>query len=189
MSAGPVRGHGSARSRRYSGGMTSFNLRALRLRSGEQYRDEVDVDVAPLEFGGERYVPVPETIPAELTVSRASTGTVFELRFRGRLHGPCQRCLGDAVMDREVSAREYQASSRDAADELRSPYIHEDRLDVSAWARDALALDLPEQIHCRPDCAGLCPVCGQDLNTEPHEHEEEQADPRWAALAELREKL
>jgi uncharacterized protein len=189
MSRDLVRGHGSDRSRRYAGDMTSFNLRALRLRSGEQYRDEVDVDLAPLELGGQRYVPVPETIPAELTVSRASTGTVFELRFRGRLHGPCQRCLGDAVLDRDVSAREYQASSRDAADELRSPYIDEDRLDLSAWARDALALDLPEQILCRPDCAGLCPVCGRDLNAEPHEHDEERADPRWAALAELREKL
>ena len=62
-------------------------------------------------------------------------------------------------------------------------------LDVHGWARDAIALALPEQILCRPDCKGLCPVCGKDLNLEPHEHEEEDADPRWAALAELREKL
>jgi uncharacterized protein len=169
--------------------MTSFNLRALKLRSGEQYRDEVDVELAPLEFGGQRYLPVPEKLTAELAVSRASTGTVFELRFRGRLHGPCQRCLEDAVIDQGISAREYQASSPDAVDELSSPYIVEDRLDLSSWARDALALDLPEQILCRPDCAGLCPVCGKNLNDEPHEHEEEQADPRWAALADLREKL
>ena len=45
-------------------------------------------------------------------------------------------------------------------------------LDVGAWARDQLALALPDQILCRPDCAGLCPVCGKNLNVEPHEHEE-----------------
>jgi uncharacterized protein len=169
--------------------MTSFNLRTLKLRSGEQYQDEQDVQLSPLEFGGQRYLPVPETVPAELRVSRASTGTVFELEFAGRLHGPCQRCLADAVVERRISTREYQASSPDAADELQSPYIRDDRLDLSQWARDALALDLPEQILCRSDCAGLCPECGKDLNLEPHVHEEERIDPRWAELEKLRGQL
>ena len=169
--------------------MSSFNLRQLRLRSGEQYRDEQEITLEPLEFGGERYLPVPEKVPAELAISRASTGSVFELRFSVRLHGPCQRCLGDAVLDVSISAREYHAASADASEELRTPYVVDDRLDLSAWARDAVALSLPEQILCRPDCAGLCPECGKDLNLEPHEHEEEHSDPRWAALAELRDRL
>jgi uncharacterized protein len=169
--------------------MTSFNLRQVKLRSGEQYRDEQEVELEPFVFGGERYLPVPERVAAELTISRASTGTVFELRFPARIHGPCQRCLSDAVVDTRIDAREYQATNPGASDELRTPYVKDDRLDLSAWARDALALALPEQILCRPDCAGLCPVCGQDLNREPHEHEEEVADSRWAALAELRDKL
>jgi uncharacterized protein len=169
--------------------MTSFNLRALKLRSGEQYQDEPEVQLSPLELGGQRYLPVPEKVPAELRVSRASTGTVFELDFTGRLHGPCQRCLADAVVERRIRTREYQASSPDAADDLQSPYVHHDRLDLSQWARDALVLELPVQILCRPDCAGLCPVCGKDLNVEPHEHEEEQLDPRWAELEKLRGQL
>jgi uncharacterized protein len=169
--------------------MTSFNLRSLKLRSGEQYQDEQEIQLTPLEFGGQRYLPIPEQVPAELRITGASTGTVFELDFNVRLHGPCQRCLADAVLDRRIRGREYHASSRDADEELRSPYISDDRLDLSAWARDAIALDLPEQILHDPDCAGLCPVCGKDLNVEPHEHEEQQSDPRWEALAELREKL
>ena len=68
------------------------------------------------------------------------------------------------------------------SDEYRS-YL----LDLSAWARDAIALALPDQILCRDDCAGLCPECGKDLNAEPHEHVEERTDPRWAALESLRE--
>jgi uncharacterized protein len=147
------------------------------------------VQLSPLELGGQRYLPVPEKVPAELRVSRASTGTVFELDFSGRLHGPCQRCLADAVVERRIRTREYHAASPDAADDLQSPYVHDDRLDLSQWARDALALELPVQILCRPDCAGLCPVCGKDLNLEPHEHEEEQLDPRWAELEKLRGQL
>ena len=169
--------------------MTSFNLRALKLRSGEQFQDEVEVQLSPLEFGGQRYLPVPETVAAELRATQTSNGTVFELDFVGRLHGPCQRCLADAVVERRIRTREYHASSRDADDELRSPYVYEDKLDLSAWARDALALDLPEQILHDPDCAGLCPVCGQDLNVEPHEHDDVRSDPRWAALEALRGKL
>jgi len=169
--------------------MKHFDLRRVKLRSGEQYRDQLDVALEPLEFGGERYLPVPERVPAELVVTRASTGTIFELRFEGRLHGPCQRCLADAVLDLPISAREYQATNPGASDELRSPYVSENRLDLSAWARDALVLALPVQIVCRADCAGLCPVCGADLNAEPHEHQEERTDPRWEALAELRDKL
>ena len=169
--------------------MTSFNLRQLKLRSGEQYRDAHDVDLEPFTLGGERYLPVPERVTGELTISRASTGTVFELSFPARLHGPCQRCLGDAVVETRISAREYQATSPEESDELRSPYVRDDRLDLSGWARDALALAVPERILCRPDCAGLCPVCGKDLNLEPHEHEEEHSDPRWAALAQLRDQL
>jgi DUF177 domain-containing protein len=169
--------------------MTSFNLRALKLRSGEQYQDEQEVQLSPLELGGQRYLPVPEKVPAELRVSRASTGTVFELDFSSRLHGPCQRCLADAVVERSIRTREYQAASPDAADDLQSPYVHTDRLDLSHWANDALALELPVQILCRPECAGLCPVCGKDLNVEPHEHEETQLDPRWAELEKLRGQL
>ncbi len=169
--------------------MKSFNLRSVKLRSGEESRDAIELELSPLEYGGQRYIPVPEKVPAELALSRATTGTVFELRFGARLHGPCYRCLGDAVLDVPVDAREYQATSPTDDDELRTPYLADEKLDLEAWARDAIALELPEQILCRPDCKGLCPVCGKDLNVEPHEHEEEHVDSRWAALAELRDKL
>jgi len=168
--------------------MTSFSLRSIRLRPGEEYRDEKEVELEPLQLGGQRYLPVPEKVHAELVVSRVSGGTVFELRYRTRLHGPCYRCLADAVVDAEIAAREYQATSPDS-DELRTPYLAKDQLDLTAWARDALALELPDKILCRSGCAGLCPVCGRDLNVDPHAHEDEELDSRWAALSELKDRL
>jgi len=167
----------------------TFNLRTLKLRPGEEYRDEVELELEPFELGGQRYLPVPEKVPAELAISRASTGTLFELRFGIRLHGPCYRCLDDAVLDLPISAREYQATNPGDAEELTTQYVVDDRLELAAWARDATALALPDKILCRPDCAGLCPVCGRDLNDEPHTHDEEAVDPRWSGLAELRDRL
>jgi uncharacterized protein len=169
--------------------VTTFNLRNVKLRPGEQFRDVVEVDLHPLELGGERYVPVPERPEAVLTLSQTSSGLVLELELETRVLGPCMRCLADAGLDVHVSSREYQASSPGESDELTTPYIVDDRLDLSAWAHDAVALALPDKILCRDDCAGLCPVCGRDLNREPHEHEGEAADPRWAPLSELRDRF
>jgi uncharacterized protein len=168
--------------------MTMFDLRNVRVRSGEEHREAVEVMIAPVEFGGQRYVAVPDEVPTELAVTRASTGWVFDSRLSVRLHGPCVRCLADAVVEETLVLREYQATSPDS-EELTTPYLVDDRLDLSAWVRDSLILALPDKILCRPDCAGLCPVCGKDLNREPHEHVEEEPDPRWAALAKLRDRL
>ncbi len=168
--------------------MTVFDLRNVRVRSGEEHREEVEVEIAPIELAGERYVAVPEKVPAELAITRASTGWVFDLGLSVRLHGACMRCLGDAVAEETLRLREYQATSPDS-DELTTPYLTDSRLDLSAWARDALILALPDKILCRPDCAGLCPVCGKDLNVEPHEHGEDDPDPRWAVLERLKDRL
>jgi uncharacterized protein len=169
--------------------VTTLNLRALKLRPGEEYRDEHETALEPLDLGGQRYLPVPDQVGAAVVINRVPSGTVFSLSFPVRLHGPCYRCLNDAVLDLAVSSREYQATDPKESDELSTPYVQDDRLDLSAWARDAISLMLPDKILCRPDCAGLCPVCGRDLNLEPHEHEEDRDDPRWAALAELKDRL
>ena len=168
--------------------MTTLNLRTIKLRSGEQFRDELEIEVEPLEIGGQNYLPVPQKVPAEVTITRASTGTVFELSYRVRLHGPCYRCLEDAALELPISGREYQATTPES-DEMRTPYLDDDKLDLSGWARDALALALPDKILCKPDCAGICPVCGKDLNAEPHEHDEPTSDSRWSALEGLKERL
>ena len=166
--------------------MTTFDLRTLRLRSGDQARERVEIDLEPLLLAGQTYEPRPTPAPAELTVTRASSGTVLELALDVTLAGPCFRCLADAELPLSLRLREYQATKPEG-DEDRTEYLEDDRLDLSAWARDAIALALPDQILCREDCAGLCPVCGKDFNAEPHEHTEERLDPRWAKLSELRQ--
>jgi uncharacterized protein len=169
--------------------VTVFNLNKVKLRAGEQFRENVDVQLEPLILGGQEYLPVPDEVPSELTITKATSGSVYTLAYTVHLHGPCFRCLRDSTIELRIYATEYQAVKPAGDEELESPYITEDLLDLSAWARDALSLELPEKILHSPDCAGLCPVCGKDLNEEPHTHDELAADPRWAALDELRGQL
>jgi uncharacterized protein len=169
--------------------MTTFSLRTVKLRPGEQFRDVRSVDLEPLELGGQRYVPLPESPDAALSLTQTSSGLVLELELDVRVVGPCMRCLADAGLDVRVAGREYQATSPGESDELTTPYVADSKLDLSAWAHDAVALALPDKILCREDCAGLCPVCGKDLNREPHEHEGEELDPRWTVLSELKNRL
>ena len=166
--------------------MTTFDVRKLRLRAGDQVRERVEIDLEPLHLAAQEYDPRPNPVAADLLVTRASSGTVLELAFDVTLDGPCFRCLEEAELTLRLRLREYSATNPQSEDE-RTEYLVDDELDLSAWAHDAVALALPEQILHDPDCAGLCPVCGKNLNVEPHEHVEETVDPRWAALSELRE--
>jgi uncharacterized protein len=112
-------------------------------------------------------------------------GYALRLRFRAALNGPCMRCLKDAAPSIEVEAREVDRPGE--GEELESPYVRDEVLDLAAWARDAFALGAPIQVLCRDDCAGLCAVCAADLNEAGPEHSHEgPPDPRWAKLRELK---
>jgi uncharacterized protein len=163
-----------------------FELGRLGLSSGEGRRLELHTHVDALDFGGERYEVLPPLLPVRLDVSRTTgNGYALRLRFSAGLSGPCMRCLEPAAPDIEVDAREV--SQPGGGEELQSPYVAgEDELDLAAWTRDALVLALPAQITCRPDCAGLCPRCGANLNEDPDHHHEPEPDQRWAKLSEIR---
>jgi uncharacterized protein len=165
---------------------TIVDLARLSLSHGEGARLDLPVELEPLELGGQTYAPPAEALGARLDVSRPSGGYAFRLRFPLRVAGPCMRCLEDAAVETEVDAREVDQSDTED-EELRSPYVTDDELDLGRWAHDAAILALPNQILCRPDCAGLCPVCGESLNdADPAAHEHDTGtDPRWSKLKEL----
>jgi len=163
----------------------SFDLAGLRLTSGEGRRIDVNVGIEPFALGSDTYTVEPALIPVELQVSKTTgNGYALRLKFEASLDGPCMRCLEPATPSFTVEAREI--SQPGSGDELDSPYVQEGTLDLGAWARDALALTLPASVLCQPDCAGLCPVCGENLNTAGPDHQHQpEPDPRWAKLSEI----
>ncbi len=163
-----------------------FDLAGLRLSAGEGRRLELDVRIEPLMLGSERYEVRPERVPVEL---ERLAHDRRRLRAAGcaskpRCRGPCMRCLEPACPAVAVEAREVDRPG--GGDELDSPYVSGETLDLAGWARDAFALAMPAKVLCRDDCAGLCPVCAANLNEAGPEHRHEPApDPRWAKLREL----
>ena len=161
-----------------------FDLGRLQLQPGMGRRLELAVSFEPFAFGGQTYAVPQREVPAILDLSRMTSGGYsMRLRFEAELSGPCMRCLQPATPAFSVDSREVHQPG--GGDEMASPYVNgDDELDLQGWARDALVLELPATILHAPDCAGLCPECGKDLNVEPHEHEK-PPDPRWAALRDL----
>jgi uncharacterized protein len=166
--------------------ITTIDLGRLGLSYGEGARLDVPVRIEPMELGGQSYAVEPASFEAQLDISRLSSGFAFHLRFPVRIGGSCMRCLEAAAVEVEIDAREVEQLGAED-EELRSPYVADNELDVSRWARDATVLAIPSRILCRPDCAGLCPVCGESLNdADPAAHEHDSGgDPRWAKLRDL----
>jgi uncharacterized protein len=153
----------------------TIDLARIAPAPGDGKRLDLDVVPGELAYGDVTYAVEGETATARLDVSRTAAGFALHLRFAAEVGGACVRCLEHAQVRLDVDA-------------LRSPYVDGDELDVRAWAHDALALAMPGQFLCRPDCAGLCPVCGKSLNdADPSDHQHARApDPRWDKLRELK---
>jgi uncharacterized protein len=163
----------------------TFDLAALRMTAGEGRSIELEQALQPFEFAGQPYAVMPAQIPLRLDISRAAhSGWALRLRFEVTLEGPCMCCLEPAAPRFAIDAREFDQPG--GGEELESPYVTDQEVDIAAWSRDALALALPAQLLCRVDCAGLCAVCGENLNEAGPEHgHEAEPDPRWAKLREL----
>ena len=171
-------------------GRHDFDLASLRLSPGEGRRLDLTTVIEPLVLGSETYGA--ESAGGRGRCARAAErlandrgGYALLLRFSANVVGPCMRCLKPASPRVEVEAREVDRPG--SGDELDSPYVRDETLDLAGWARDSFALATPAKILCTEDCAGLCPVCAADLNEAGPEHHHEAApDPRWAKLRELK---
>jgi len=164
------------------------NLAGLSLSPGQAGRIDLEVGLDPVHLGTETYA-VPEGAgEVRLDVSRTmGGGYALRLRMEAGLEGPCVRCLEDSRQVLEIDAREVdQPSAED--EEMQSPYVEDGEVDVEHWANDAVVLALPAKPLCRPDCAGLCPVCGDSLNdADPKAHRHPSGgDPRMAKLRDLK---
>ena len=165
-----------------------LDLRELGRRAGgkRDYRREL---TAPDHFGLDM-IGVPEGAPLVLNVRLESVteGVLATGRVTGEVAGECGRCLNgftDALDVDFVELFAYPDSiTEETTDSDEIPRLKGDHLDLEPVVRDAVVLSLPLTPLCAPDCAGLCPECGERLDDLPDDHSHQQLDPRWAALAE-----
>jgi uncharacterized protein len=129
-------------------------------------------------------------VEVDVVLEVVDGGIVAEGQVRAPWQGECCRCLtpvdGELAVDVRELYRPRRRGEAPDADEETYP-LGTELLDLRPLARDAVLLGLPLAPHCRPDCAGLCPRCGADLNAGACGCPPEQGDPRWAALDVLRQ--
>jgi uncharacterized protein len=99
----------------------------------------------------------------------------------------CGRCLSPTptTLRLEVEERFRPASTETPPDEQVFLIDADNHLDLRPVLQDQTILSVPMHVVCRPDCAGLCPVCGQDLNEGSCDCETDEIDPRLVALKAL----
>jgi len=131
---------------------------------------------------GAATVPADAVVDVDVVLERVPEGVVA----RGRVHAPwqadCSRCVAPTSGD--VTVHIDELFERDPVPGETYP-LGDDAVDLEPLVRDAVVLELPGAPLCRPDCAGLCPICGGDRNETPCDCHTEEVDPRWAALRQL----
>ena len=135
-------------------------------------------------------VPPDRPVTVDVEVESVVEGLLVTGTVSATAAVQCVRCL--RPVDHELAAEVRELFALEPGEEEDEGYavLPDDRLPLDTMARDALVLAFPAFPLCRPDCAGLCPVCGADRNSEACGHGGPQTiDPRWAGLADLRASL
>lgn len=176
--------------------MLSYNVASL-LRAAPGTERRYIVEPLNMELYPDLELAAP--IEGEVRLQRTGRSILARAHLSTAIETPCSRCLTTVVAPIAVDIEEVALPLIDIdtglpvdpdeqPDALRLDDHHE--LDLAEPIREAISLAEPVALLCRPDCRGLCTVCGIDLNTvAEHDHPDESLDPRLAALAELRDKI
>ncbi len=169
-----------------------FNVAGLLAQPPGTVRTFAIADVLP-DVGPDLRLASP--VEGSVRIGRTNRGLLVTGRLRTSLEEQCSRCLRDIEVPLDVSLEEEVLPSIDLAtglplDDTAEPEIprltdhHE--LDLEPLVREAIQLAEPIAPLCREDCPGLCPVCGEELASGVHDHDEVPIDPRLEALRAFR---
>jgi len=115
-------------------------------------------------------------------------GIYVQGEITGKLDLTCSLCLKRFTVDLKAPfAENFYREGDSLPEDLEDPVqiYHGEEIDLSDTIKENLVLSLPMKPLCRPDCKGLCPHCGSDLNVQQCNCKEEEVDPRLAVLGDL----
>jgi len=159
-----------------------LNVADLVHKPAARRRERLRGKLADLRVGVAE-VPPDDDVDVETTLEWVTDGLLASGTISAPWHAECQRCLNPADGRIAFEFRElFERAPRDG----ESYRLGHDSIDLEPLVREAVILELPLVPLCRPDCAGLCPTCGADLNQGACGCVTTSVDPRWAALEAFR---
>jgi uncharacterized protein len=160
------------------------NARELLRQPGSHRRVEVDVSRDEVGLADPR-------LTGDVTVALDVESTLDDVVVTGRLstswRDQCARCLRPLSGVLEIDADERYAEPG-TEDDGAFPIVN-GQIDLGPMVREEMLLAVPDAPLCRPDCPGLCPICGADLAEGPCGCDPAVRDERWAVLDQLRDEL
>ena len=136
------------------------------------------LDEKGYDLGGHHF-DLPEGLDYDLVLTNAGEGILATGMISGHVVGTCDRCLDPAEFDISGEVDEYFLFKEpdqpievgDDEDEVDYALVGDDHtIDLTEALASALLMETPYVVLCREDCAGLCPVCGANLNKEDCGH-------------------
>jgi len=121
----------------------------------------------------------------EANIGRTPQGLIVQGNFGGVIGLQCVRCLTDFVRPLHWEFTELYAFNRKSLTDSGLLLPEDAHIDFQPLLREYALLEVPINPICRPDCLGLCPVCGQNLNERDCGHRPEQGDSPFSALKDL----
>jgi DUF177 domain-containing protein len=120
--------------------------------------------------------------------TRTPQGILLQVQNQVLINLECVRCLSSFMQTLHIDFTELYAFSQRFATDSGLIMPETGIIDLAPVMRDYILLEIPISPLCRPDCKGLCPVCGNNLNESICHHEDEPGDPRLASLKTLLDK-
>jgi len=124
-------------------------------------------------------------LAGDVRVSRTPQGLLLQVKVQGSVDLECVRCLEPFSTILHANFTELYAFSRRNVTESGLLVPDDGQIDLGPLLREYLLLEMPISPLCRPECKGLCPICGENLNTTTCNHEDEPTDPRLEVLKKL----
>ncbi|MFN8372808.1 MAG: DUF177 domain-containing protein [Anaerolineae bacterium] len=122
-------------------------------------------------------------LKGEVRISRTTEGLLLQGNFTGGVEDECTRCLDTVERAIEIGIEELVAYPTPIGTEFT---VSDDGiLDLAPLIRAEVLIEAGRGVLCRPDCKGLCPECGTNLNHDTCHCHEENVDPRMAKLKQL----
>jgi uncharacterized protein len=132
------------------------------------------------------------SVKGEITLIRTNRGIIAKAEMTASVTGICSRCLKPIDYEVKYDFNEECLPIVSTSEGLSSPEqtdninIDENHmLDLSEIIRQYTLLTMPVKPLCRPDCAGICPSCGHNLNQGPCQCPPHSYDQRWSKLIQL----